>query len=198
MVRYRGYVPHIEAGAVVQFVTWRLADSMANEVLARWREELKLDNGQPEDEDRQRYRDRVEKYLDLGHGSCLLADQRAAQIVQDALLHFDKTRYRLLAWAIMPNHVHVVVELVPEWPLAKVVHSWKSFTANAINRLLGREGAVWFRDYYDRFIRTEAHLAAAVHYTHANPVKAGLVTTAEEWRFSSAGPAGSRRTQEEA
>ena len=56
-------------------------------------------------------------------------------MVASALRHFDGERYRLLAWCIMPNHVHGLVETSESWPLAAIVHSWKSYTANQLNRL---------------------------------------------------------------
>ena len=71
-------------------------------------------------------------------------------------------------------------------PLGGIVHSWKSFTAKASNRLLSRTGAFWMADYYDRFIRDERHLRAAIAYVERNPVAAGLVGRPEEWAWSSA------------
>jgi len=115
-----------------------------------------------------------------------LRDPAIASIVQDALQHFDGERYRLIAWATMPNHVHVMIEQIAGYPLGDVVHSWKSFTAKAANRRLRRTGAFWERDYFDRYIRDQAHLDATMHYIHENPVKAGLVARAEQWQWSSA------------
>jgi REP element-mobilizing transposase RayT len=86
----------------------------------------------------------------------------------------------------MPNHVHLLIEQVEGFPLGAVVRSWKSFTAKAINERLGRTGAVWARDYFDRFIRNEAHFCHAAAYVEDNPVKAGLVARREDWPFSSA------------
>lgn len=115
-----------------------------------------------------------------------LETPEAAQIVQDALLHFDGERYRILAWCVMPNHTHVIVEQTEGWPLASVVHSWKSFTANAVNRLLGRTGPLWMREYFDRFMRDDDHLSTTIAYVESNPVSAGLVERPEDWPWSSA------------
>jgi len=71
--------------------------------------------------------------------------------------------------------------------LAAVVNGWKSFSARRINELLRRRGALWQREYWDRFIRDEQHYQRAVAYVHENPVKAGLVSRAEDWPWSSAG-----------
>jgi Adenine-specific DNA methylase containing a Zn-ribbon len=105
----------------------------------------------------------------------------------------------------MPNHVHVLIETLPGYPLGDVVRSWKTFTAREANQLLDRTGSFWMVDYFDRFVRDERHLAAVRAYIRENPVKAGLCATAEEWRWGSAwagwgrnleaGRAGDLRTQ---
>ncbi|MDQ3813035.1 MAG: transposase [Armatimonadota bacterium] len=129
---------------------------------------------------------KVERYLDASHGACYLRDERAARVVENALLHFDGERYRLLAWTVMPNHVHALIETVDGHRLDAIFHSWKSYTANQINRLFARRGALWQPECFDRFIRSEQHLMFAINYIENNPVQAGLVTRAEEWPFGSA------------
>ena len=62
----------------------------------------------------------------------------------------------------------------------------KRHTAREANRLLGESGAFWALDYYDRFIRDEAHFARALDYIHRNPVAAGLCEAASDWEWSSA------------
>lgn len=179
----RGYLPHWDAGEVPQAITFRLADSLPTIVLEQWRAELApLDDGAASRE----RRIRIEHALDRGHGEARLSDARVAATVEDALLHFDGERYRLHAWVIMPNHVHVVATPLGEWTLAKIVHSWKSFTATQANALLGRSGVFWAREYFDRAIRDDGHFANAVSYVVMNPVKAGLCARCEDWRFSSA------------
>ena len=102
-----------------------------------------------------------------------------AELVQNAILHFDGERYRILAWCIMPNHVHVVVEPFDGRRLGAILHSWKSFTANKANLLVRRTGTFWHDDYFDRYMRDEDHLMRTTHYVEQNPVKAGLVDTAD-------------------
>ncbi len=69
--------------------------------------------------------------MDAGHGSCILRDPTAAQLVIESWQQFDGDRYRLLAWVVMPNHIHVLMELTGKTPLARIVQSWKSFTGRA-------------------------------------------------------------------
>ena len=61
------------------------------------------------------------------------------------LRHFDRDRYLLDAYVVMPNHVHALVEPIGQHSMADILRSWKSFTANAINRALDRRGTVWMR-----------------------------------------------------
>ena len=164
---------------VVQGITFRLCDSLPQEAVERMRVTAELD-------DDSRKRSRAEVFMNAGHGACYLRLPQIATNVEGALLHFDRERYRLLAWVIMPNHVHVLAVQLTGFPLANVIHSWKSFTAKEANRALGRTGAFWAREYYDRYIRNREHLARAIDYIHYNPVKAVLVAAPEEWMFSSA------------
>ncbi len=184
--RSRGYLPHVDQSGV-QTVTFRLFDSVPELVVRQWKSELEWIEGLPAtDKLAVELRTRIAAYEDAGHGACWLGDERIAALVEQALLHFDGVRYRLIAWCIMPNHAHVVVETWDRQPLAGTVHSWKSYTAHEANKLLGRTGEFWFREYYDRFIRNPEHLANAIEYVEANPVKAGLVKEKEAWRWSSA------------
>ncbi|MHB1294828.1 MAG: REP-associated tyrosine transposase [Anaerolineae bacterium] len=113
-------------------------------------------------------------------------------MVQSALLYFDAQRYRLFAWVIMPNHVHVLLETLAGWTLAGVVASWKTYTGRRLSALLpgsGRSGTchqVWHREYWDRYIRNARHFNVTMQYIHDNPVKAGLATKPEDWPWSSA------------
>ncbi len=183
----RGYLPHLDQPEIIQSVTFRLADSIPADVVVGWKNELALTGKEAASDPRcAELRDRIERYAGQGHGACWLRDGRVADQVENALLHFDGVRYRLLAWVIMPNHVHALIETMSGFPLEGVIHSWKSFTAKKINRILGRSGQVWEQDYFDRYIRDEKHLATVLDYIEQNPVKAGLVDSAHEWRWSSA------------
>jgi len=97
-----------------------------------------------------------------------------AEMVRDALLHFQGDRYDLAAWCIMPNHVHVIVRPMRGYTLSEVLHTWKSFTAQRANRVLHREGKFWQSESYDHVIRNEQDLRNQVRYVLENPKKAGL------------------------
>jgi REP element-mobilizing transposase RayT len=164
-------------------ITFRLADSLPGTKLEQWREELRL---LPPAALEAELRRRIEQYLDQGHGSAALRRRDVAEVVQDTLLRNDGDRYALHAWVVMPNHVHALLTLAEGDELPKVLHSWKSFTASAANRLLGRRGPFWQREYWDRFIRNTRHHDAARGYIEENPVQAGLCDRPEAWPFGSA------------
>ena len=179
----RGYIPHFDVIGLTQHVVFRLFDSLPQNVLAQWEEELKHLSEKDADLER---RLRIEHYLDQGYGSCYLREATVAELVQNALLFFDDQRYQLHAWCVMPNHVHVLFTALAGHELGKIVHSWKSFTANEANRHLEREGQFWQKEPYDRYIRNERHFRNAVEYIENNPVKAGLCAMPADWPWSSA------------
>ena len=174
----RGYLPHHDAPGLTQFVTFRLHDSMPVGRRAEWEALLRVENA------RQR-RIELEDYRDSGQGECWLSQPAVAGLMEGALRYFDGSRYELLAWVVMPNHVHV---LVRTWqtPLARVMQSWKRFVAREVNKLLGREGAFWEREYWDTYMRDEDQAVKARRYTEQNPIKAKLVREAKAWAWSSA------------
>lgn len=87
---------------------------------------------------------------------------------------FDDKRYRVYAWCIMPIHVHAVAQVFPAYRLPEILHSWKSFTAKAANRILATTGSFWQKEYYDPLIRNESQFQRAVKYVMENPEKANL------------------------
>ncbi len=180
----RGYFPHFDGENVTQHICFRLVDSLPQTLLEQWRQELQHLPVREADLER---RKRQEAYLDQGWGACYLRQASVAEIVQAALLYFDRERYSLHAWCVMPNHVHTLVTPHVKQGLGTILHSWKSYTARECNRLLGRKGAFWAKESFDRYIRNERHFTNAIAYIENNPVKAGLCEQAEDWPWSSAG-----------
>ena len=180
----RGYLPHFDQPGLIQHIVFRLHDSVPATVIEQWKEELNWRENLPADDERViELHKKIAAYEDAGKGVCWLKDPRLADIVQNALLHFNGTRYRLLSWCVMPNHVHVLIETMPEFPVSEIVHSWKSFTAKECNKLLGRNGQFWMQEYFDRFVRSEKQYRYLVDYIANNPVKAGLVKSPDEWKW---------------
>jgi putative transposase len=190
----RGYLPHFDQPNLIQLVTFRLYDAVPDNLIEQWKRELSWRKTMTARDRRMAIlRKRIEKYEDTGHGACWLRDESIAAVVEKALLHFDGVRYRIISWCIMPNHVHVILEIMEGYPLAYIMHSWKSYIAHQANKFLRRSGSFWFREYHDRYIRNEEHFIDAVEYVENNPVKAGLVNSKQKWRWSSAWEPGAPR-----
>jgi len=183
--RNGAYLPHWTQTAAIYAVTFRLADSLPAGVLERWRVERDkiVHPGQTQGQEltshQQRelarlYCDSVESYLNAGHGQCYLREPKVAELVANALKHFDGERYDLIAWAVMPNHVHAILKPYQGIELPDILRSWKSYTANKANELLRRTSAFWQSEYYDHLIRDQEDFDHQVNYVLSNPNKAGL------------------------
>jgi REP element-mobilizing transposase RayT len=193
----RDHLPHLKREGGSYFVTFRLAGTLPGEVLGQlkrerdqiltqalaarrpltWQEQEKLFRC---------YSDRVDKYLDAGHGECWLKRPPIADLVAGAVRFHADVRFDLLAWVVMPNHVHAVVQPKPGWALSQILQSWKGYTAHEANRLLDRTGhEFWQRESFDHLIRNDEDFHRCCHYTTANPVNAGLCARPEDWKWSS-------------
>ena len=126
------------------------------------------------DEYERQFYGRLDAWLDAGSGECILAKQRAAGIVEGALHYFDGQRYILDAYVIMPNHVHLLVAVAEARLLSKVQHSWKSYTAHEMNKMLRRTGTVWQDESFDHIVRSVDQLNRYRSYIRDNPFHAGL------------------------
>ena len=180
-------LPHWTQEGKIYFVTWRLADSLSKEALDQlvadrktWQRsygakplgELDLHLKQ---EWYRLFHHRVQEWLDAGHGACTLRDPYARRIMIDTLRHFHGQRYLLGTFAIASNHVHVLVAPMKGADLSTILHSWKSFSAIAINRALGRNGRLWMDEYFDRLIRNQVHLDRVQQYIEAHKGQGAFV-----------------------
>ena len=188
----RSRLPHWSRSGATHFVTFRLADSIPLEAMARWkrrRSEWLALRGVRDDEAgwfRELSRDEKREYrrlfgasfeslVDEGHGECFLGEEGSGEILSEALHHFDGERYLLGDFVVMPNHVHVLVIPLGEVTLQSILRSWKSYTGREINRRIGREGALWQRESFDHLVRNRRQLEKLIDYIADNPSKAGLV-----------------------
>jgi len=177
----RGYLPHFDDDHITQFVTYRLADTLPQTVLNSYKRQL--DQGLITEI---KFHEIIDVYLDQGRGDAFLGIAEVAQMIEENLLRFDEVKYKLHAWVVMSNHVHVLFTPVNGHKLSSIMHSIKSYTANQANRILDRSGDFWATEYFDRYIRDGKHFSSTVAYIHNNPVKAGLCALALDWPFSSA------------
>lgn len=162
----KGNLPHWRQEGKIYFVTFRTADSMPQEKLKEWQEELdawKAKNTEPlSPEQRKEYYKRfpakMQEYLDAAYGACYLKNNKIKNIVENALKYFDGERYVLDEFVVAPNHVHVLVQPKDGHELSDILHSWKSYTANEINEATGETGAFWQKESFDHLVRHEASL----------------------------------------
>jgi REP element-mobilizing transposase RayT len=174
----RGYLPHRDEPGLTQFVTFHLADSFPVALRSEWGAMLKIED------DRER-RLQLEKYLDRGRGGCHLRRADIAKLVEQSLRFRNGRDYELLAWVLMPNHLHVLFT-VGSVTMSQTVENWKKFTAHEANKLLQRHGKFWADDYWDTYMRDAAHELKTRRYVENNPVKALLVSEPGDWQWSSA------------
>jgi REP element-mobilizing transposase RayT len=179
-IRTGGDLPHWEQGSVWYFVTFRLADALPRAVVdemkeerERWKRTHDLKNLSRDElaEYHRLFSERYENLLNGGSGACVLNDPKNADIVHGALRFFDGQRYILDDYVVMPNHVHILVKPLVGHGLADILHSWKSFTANRINRQMGRAGQFWQHESYDHIVRNESAMQAIRRYIRENPGK---------------------------
>jgi hypothetical protein len=139
----RGYLPHCDLPGLVQFVTFRLWDSMPASRKGEWEHLLAVSTrsdaprsgtqgnvtqvGARSIASREQ-RIKLEEYLDRGLGECFLREPRVAALVEKVIRFHHGQRFELLAWVVMPNHVHVLVQ-VGQTPLTRIVQNWKSIVA---------------------------------------------------------------------
>ena len=196
---YRRNLPHIQPLNTSLFLTFRLAGSLPKEVLARMAEERRLlqrsfDSSDLKSESRYKLLTRrhfamLESWLDKPKsGPTWLADERVATVVSEALQFRDGKTYRLHAYSIMPNHVHVVFAPLAKdnepQSLSSIMHSLKRNTASRANRILRRSGRFWEHESFDHYIRNQTEFNRIIKYVLENPVKARLVKSWREWPWN--------------
>jgi REP element-mobilizing transposase RayT len=101
-----------------------------------------------------------------------------------AIRHFDNARYILHAYVVMDDHVHVLVRTLPEWRLEEIIQSWKSFTANRMQRNYGRTGSVWQDEYFDRVVRDQKEYERQLDYILHNPNKRWPSLVSYRWAWA--------------
>ncbi|MGB9776618.1 MAG: transposase [Anaerolineae bacterium] len=202
------HLPHWHPPNATFFVTFRLAGSLPRSVLQRldaeWTEEKNRLEAQFQGDEleRQRYAlskkyfARFDDHLHRARGPRWLAEPRIADIVQAEIHALHPQHYHLLAFCIMPNHVHLLIDMqgIPDPPpqrprqtftaLSHAMYLLKGRTAHACRKALGGSGPFWQHESYDHVVRNETELRQIVWYILENPVKAGLVKNWRDWAYT--------------
>jgi len=127
----------------------------------------------------------------IGTKSRRCLSPKARTIVLDSLRHFHDKRYELFAVCVMPDHVHLLMQPWPKenddegnvvfWPLSELLQSIKSFSAHEINKLEGKSGAVWEKERFDRYVRSDRDLEEKFQYIVRNPWDSDVVGQNEDY-----------------
>jgi len=215
---YRRNLPHLQPLGGTLFITCCLAGSLPQSTL-EWYEREKAnlvrqsvnlkgsERAERELKLQRRWFARIEGALHKAEtGPLCLKDPQVAKLVNDALHFHDGKMYRLDAFCIMPNHVHLIVMplefrkkeadaseqdlnsrriIDPEYySISRITHSFKGYTASECNRILKRKGEFWLHESYDHAIRDSQGWERVLAYVINNPVKAQLVQEWRDWPYT--------------
>jgi len=208
---YQRNLPHIHPKNGIFFITFRLAGTLPKQVLKTLLEErekrlLEIDkNLSKKDIIIEKYK--VEKRFFAGYdkwldtcktGPLWLQQPEVANVVATKLHELANSKYELITYCIMPNHVHLLIKLFEDnvkkkifhtgrtgnYPLADVMRVLKGSTSRICNLVLQRAGQFWHHESYDHFVRDETEFYRIIKYIFFNPVKAGFVKNYQDWEFS--------------
>jgi len=154
-------LPHIDTIGHYQFITFRTNDSIDNLLKKLSKENIKTEIKQY----------KIDTYLDNSSNGCYL-NAEVLEYLKNFFLKQDNILYELVAFCVMPNHIHILFKQKVE--LAQIMKKLKGSSANSINKLLGKKGKFWESSYYDKGIRDERHLMLTYEYIKNNPLKVGL------------------------
>ncbi|MGC4014525.1 MAG: transposase [Luteolibacter sp.] len=181
--RHGAKLPHWQQDHSTFFLTFRLADSIPQAKLEKWKAERAIwlqVHPEPwseaeESEYNLRFSNLIERWLDGGEGECLLGQKDAAHALSDVLLAKNGERYTQHSFVIMPNHLHVLASIGTGETLEGLVKIWKGTSSRKMNTALDRSGEFWQANYYDRMIRDSEHFWNCARYIRKNPIKARLL-----------------------
>lgn len=205
---YRRNLPHYQPPEGTFHVVFRLAGSLPAEVIERLRaerisEERFLSGINDQRQLKHAWTDHHEEYFekfdelldDSQTGPRWLCEPPVAEVISEAISHRDGKVYDLLAYCVMPNHVHTVLTVGQQdgspykgrrpssTELADILENLKWYTALNCNRILGRGGQFWQHESYDHLIRNGEELERTIWYVLNNPVRGGLTDSWENWKW---------------
>ena len=208
-IHYWSHGPHYQFRDSIVFITWRLAGTLPSHILKLFRQLTSEQDNQEKTRDLQNIKQEtpslfklyqeydleLAKWNDPGFS---LNEERLARIITCALHYHEGKKYELHAYCVMSNHVHLLIRALKQdnenyYHIADLLQALKRYTANEINKRLGKSGNLWDDYYFDRIIRNEQYYHNVVNYILMNPVAAGLVKHPEDWRDSYYNPEFLRR-----
>lgn len=182
---HRRNLPHFYHHDGIYFITYRLADSLPSKLVAEIKSSTKNNMGL----DTIRFKRLLKKYDDIlgkgNFGAKHLSIPDVADICRSTLHYPDGKDYELICYCIMPNHIHLIFELLESNKgISKIMQSIKKISARKSNLLLNKSGTFWQDESYDRLVRDDKELYFIVRYVLLNPVTAGFVNNWKEWKYT--------------
>jgi REP-associated tyrosine transposase len=107
-------------------------------------------------------------------------------VVEQIVSCRDRGFYKLHAFVLMPEHLHVLLTPNEDASIEKVMQMIKGGSSHRIGKEKPQAFPIWHRSFHDRWIRDAEQFWQAKSYIEQNPVKAGLAQAAEEYAWSSA------------
>ena len=206
-ISYQRSLPHIHPNGYPLFITFRLANSLPIEALRKLKNERELASKSAPSHSRSKISEFENKSFDCYDdwlsrcqtGPRWLEDEKIANILIHKIHEMNNERYNLIAYCIMPNHVHMLIEHIlnisfyhrgksAKYPVTETLRLLKGITARDCNLALNRSGQFWHHESYDHFVRDKAELERTIKYILNNPVKAGLVKEWTDWKFAYVNP----------
>ncbi|MBR6436604.1 MAG: transposase [Thermoguttaceae bacterium] len=197
--RYKSHhLPHWDYPDAVQFITYRLWDSLPKKQADIILEKVAL---VPEERKRVYMGHLMDEWLNTGYGCGFLTAPDVYPIILEDWFHNNNSAYELLEWVIMPNHVHLLIRQYAGYSLQDIIHNWKGYSCRKIietasfkraiaNNPSFTSDSIWFPNYYDRAIRGSGHYYNTRKYILNNPVglkwNAKTVQSPQDWPLSSA------------
>lgn len=209
-MEYQGtFLPHIQPKFAKYFVTFTLYNQRIIDYYKKIKEEREADfRTIPKDNLRKadiqranknkKHFNKFDKFINkLDSTENYLSIPECAEIFKEKLEKHNGSLYEILAYCIMPNHVHVLIDTEIQKnflqednildtkyvTLGKIMQLIKGASSREINLHLGRKGTLWLRDYWDHYLRSDNNISGVVDYIKLNPVKAGLVKDWTEWKY---------------
>lgn len=174
----KGNLPHWVQDSKIYFVTFRMGDSLPPHVLQEYedycayqQQVIESNGGLPEDwtQFEIEKHNRILRYLDAGYGSCVLKNPEVRKVVEQSLSYINGRQCTIHDYVIMPNHVHLLVEVKGNNHVTELIGNVKKYTARVINAMLNRSGKFWQHEIHDRIVRNERHYWYSARYIAYNP-----------------------------
>lgn len=182
---FRRNLPHFYSKDTVYDVTFRLANTIPKHILQKYNDlkEQIIKQGK-KNHINNLYNSYVDTYLGcIDNSNNYLLINSIRKEVSSAIMYHDKKPCIIIAYCIMPNHVHLIINTnnFPYTPLGKILGSIKQFSAKKANHILGKKGQFWHHENFDHQIRSKNELAEGIEYIKNNPVNAKLVLDWNNW-----------------